>query len=203
MTRDRWEERYRTGEFDPGERPSPLLVGNIGWLPEGRALDVATGQGRNALFLAENGYDVEAIDIAPTALAEARRRAEDRDVSVEWIAADVDEFEFPQERYDVITVCYYHTFDRLPDLKEALAPGGVLLYEHHLRSADPVDRGPSGDRYRMRSNDLLRACSDLTVLRYEEATREIDGQTSAVVSLVARNSAGGEQSYPPSTLDGL
>jgi SAM-dependent methyltransferase len=199
MEHDVWERRYRSGEYDPRERPAPVLAENVSWLPDGRALDLATGQGRNALFLAEQGYDVDAIDIAPTALKQARRQADERGVTVDWIAADIDEFAFPPDTYDVITISYYYNFDRLPDLKEALAPGGVLLYEHHLRSSDPTDRGPSTDRYRMRSNDLLRACSDLTILRYEEATRDVEGETSAVVSLVARNTAGGEQSYPPSS----
>lgn len=197
MKRDVWEDRYRSGDYNPREHPAPLLPENVDWLPDGRALDLATGQGRNALFLAEHGYDVDAVDIAPAALEEARRRADDRGVTVEWIAADIDEFELPTDAYDVITISYYYNFNKLPDVKDALAPGGVVLYEHHLRSSESVDRGPSGDRYRMRSNDLLRACSDLTVLRYEEATREVNGKIGAVVSLVARNTAGGEQSYPP------
>lgn len=197
MKRDVWEERYRTGDYDPREYPAPTLRENVDWLPEGRALDLATGHGRNALFLAEHGYDVDAIDVAPAALEEARSRADERGVDVEWLAADLNEFAFPADEYDVITISYYVNFDRLPDIKEALAPGGVLLYEHHLRSIDSVDRGPSGDRYRMRSNDLLRACLDLTILRYDESTREVNGQTGSVVSLVARNTSGGEQSYPP------
>lgn len=197
MDREPWEERYRSGQFDPGEQPSRLLTEHVEWLPDGRALDLATGQGRNALFLAERGYDVQAIDIAPTALKAAKRRADNRGVTVDWIAADIDEFEFPTETYDVITISYYYNFDRLPDIKEALSPGGVLLYEHHLRSSDPIDRGPSGDRYRMRSNDLLRSCSDLTILHYEETTTEVDGRTGANVTLIARNTRGGTQSYPP------
>lgn len=196
MTRNEWEERYSTGEYDPGDRPMPSLAETVEWLPEGRALDLATGQGRNALFLAEHGYDVDAIDIAPSALREASQRADERGVDVEWLAADIDEFEFPNGVYDVITVSYYVNFDRLPDIKEALEPGGVLLYEHHLRSTNPVDRGPGGDRYRMRSNDLLHACLDMTVLRYDEATRAVNGETAAVATLVARNSHGGAQSYP-------
>jgi SAM-dependent methyltransferase len=198
MKRDVWEQRYRSGDYSPREYPSPLLLENIDWLPDGSALDLATGHGRNALFLAEQGYDVQAIDVAPSALAVAKRRADERDVSVEWITADIDEFKLPTDRYDVITLSYYYNFNKLPDIKEALAPGGVLLHEHHLQSADPVDRGPSGDRYRMRSNDLLRSCSDLTVLRYEETTREVNGSSGAVASLVARNTTGGKQSYPPS-----
>lgn len=197
MKRDTWEERYSRGAYDPREHPMLALAENVEWLPEGRALDLATGTGRNALFLADRGYDVDAIDVAPSALERASEAADERGVDVEWLAADIDEFDFPDGEYDVITISYYVNFDRLPDIKEALAPGGVLLYEHHLRTAEPVDRGPSGNRYRMRSNDLLRAGLDLTVLRYEESTRTVDGDTTAVATLVARNSHGGAQSYPP------
>jgi hypothetical protein len=97
----------------------------------------------------------------------------------------------------VITVSFFAALDRLPDLKEALAPGGVLLYEHHLRSSDPVDAAPSTDRHRVRSNDLLRACLDLTVLDYRERRRTDErGRTRAVATLVGRKSVGGAQSSP-------
>lgn len=199
MERDVWEERYQTGEYDPREEPSPLLRRYVDWLPDGQALEIATGTGRNALFLAENGYDVQGVDVARSALERARERAAEQGLSeaTEWIQADIDEFDLPAATYDVIVVTYYYNFDRLPDLKDALAPGGVLVYEHHLRTTDDVDRGPSGDRYRMRSNDLLRACLDLTILHYEETTRGEDRRAS-IASLLARNSSGGRQSYPPS-----
>jgi SAM-dependent methyltransferase len=196
-TKDNWNERYRSGEFDPPDAPSPLVERTIGSLPEGRALNVATGTGRNAVFLAEQGYEVDAVDIADEALATARERASERSISVNWTRADLDGHSFPEGAYDVVTMSFYRAFERLPDVKEALAPDGVLLYEHHLRSADPVDRGPSTDRYRLRSKDLLHACLDLTVLQYEEKTRtDDDGRTAAIVSLVARNSTGGVQEYP-------
>lgn len=199
MTDDRqyWDQRYRSDDFSlPGE-PSRPLRAFADDLPEGRALDVATGTGRNALFLAERGYRVDAVDVSGVAVEEARERAEERDLHVNWIQADLDSYGLPDAAYDVIAVSFYHALDLLPDLKEALASGGVLVYEHHLRSADGADRGPDSDRYRFRSNDLLRACLDLTVLHYEEATRtDDDGRTSAIVTLVARNSSGGAQEYP-------
>lgn len=193
--RERWNRKYRTGEFDPPGEPSPFLAEVADVLPGGRALDVATGVGRNALFLAERGYAVDAVDISGEALAIARDRAAERSLSVDWTRADLREYEFPTGVYDVVTVSFYHALERLPDVKEALAPGGMVVYEHHLRSAEPVERGPEGDRYRFRSNDLLRACLDLTVLHYEERTRTEDGR-AAVARLLARNSAGGAQQYP-------
>ena len=194
--RENWNERYRTGEFDPPETPSPLLRNAVGSLPEGRALDIATGTGRNALCLAEQRYEVDAIDISDEALAIARERAIERSLSVNWIRSAIEDYSFPEQAYDVVMVDFCTLPHRLPDVKEALAPGGVFLYEHHLRSAAPVKRGPSSDRYRFRSNDLLHSCLDLTVLHYEEKTRIEDGREAAIVTLIGRNSSGGAQEYP-------
>lgn len=194
--RTNWNERYRTGEFQPPRAPSPLLRYAVEALPPGRALDIATGTGRNALFLAEQGYEVDAIDISDEALAIARDHATERSLEVNWIRADIDDYCFPERAYDVVMVDFCTVPHRLPDIKEALAADGVLLYEHHLRSAAPVDRGPSSDRYRFRSNDLLHACLDLTVLHYEEQTRIDDGRKAAIATLIARNSSGGAQEYP-------
>lgn len=197
--RERWNEKYSDDDgFDlPGD-PIPELARRIDTLPEGRALDVATGTGRNALYLAGRGYDVEAVDVSDEALERAQSRADERDVDVEWIRADLTApgFDLEAGTYDLITVSFFAALELLPDLKEALAPGGVLVYEHHLRSSDPVEIGPSSDRHCYRSNDLLRACLDLTVLSYEERRRKVNDGTAAVATLVARNSSGGAQSYP-------
>ncbi|PSP55525.1 SAM-dependent methyltransferase [Halobacteriales archaeon QS_1_67_19] len=167
--------------------------------PDGRALDVATGTGRNAVFLAERGYRVDAIDRSVEGLRIARQNAVDRGVAerTNWIRADVPTYGFPESAYDVVTISFYRAVDRFPAVTEALAPGGVLFVQHHLRSTDPVESGPSGDRYRVGANELLHACLDLTVLHYDERTetRE-DGRTGAVARIVARNSSGTRQSYP-------
>jgi SAM-dependent methyltransferase len=200
--RERWNEKYSTDEaFELPDDPIPALERRIDTLPTGRALDVATGTGRNARFLAGNGYVVDAVDVADEALARAASAAEAEGVDgdVTWIRADVADFEFERSAYDVITVGFFAALELLPDIKEALAPGGVLIYEHHLRSSDPIDIGPSNDRYRFRANDLLRACLDLTILEYRERTRDGDGGTQAVATLVGRHSAGGRQSYPRAT----
>ena len=78
--RERWNEKYRDDdEFDLPENPIPELARRIDTLPDGRALDVATGTGRNARFLADHGYDVDAVDVSDEALDRAERRADDRD----------------------------------------------------------------------------------------------------------------------------
>lgn len=199
--RERWNEKYSSDEaFELPTEPIPALAREIDALPSGRALDVATGTGRNARFLARHGYDVDAVDVSDEALDRAAATAEREGVEVTWIRSDIDDFEFERSAYDVVTVSFFAALEHLPELKEALTPGGVLIYEHHLRSSDPIDMGPSSDRFRYRSNDLLRACLDLTILDYRERTRTDDeGRTLAVATVVGRNSTGGRQSYPPET----
>lgn len=207
MTEDeraRWEARYRedtadsedTGDpYEAPAEPSPLLVAFAEALPDGRALDVATGTGRNAAFLAERGWTVHAVDVAREALVRGRTRTIDGPGSVEWIQADVDTYCLRPASYDVVTVTFFDARGRLGDLQAALAPGGVLCYEHYLlrpeRDGEHGGDGP-GDRYRFAPNELLSACDDLTVLYYAE--REVEGR--ALVRLVARNSTRTRQEYP-------
>ncbi|WP_396613528.1 class I SAM-dependent methyltransferase (plasmid) [Haloferax sp. S1W] len=193
-----WDERFREGEYPTNPDPSPVLRAYAETFPEGQALDVATGTGRNALFLAEQGYDVDALDFSEEGLRIVRENARDKGVDdrIETVQADAETYDFPADTYDVITISFYRTLDRLGDIKSALNPGGVLFYQHHLRSDPPATVGPRTDRYRLRSNELLHACLDLTVLYYEESTEQVDGRTSASATVIARNSHGGAQSYP-------
>jgi SAM-dependent methyltransferase len=194
-----WDERFRRGEYPQDPDPSPVLANYVDEMPDGRALDVATGTGRNAVFLATEGYTVDAVDRSAEGLAITRENARERGVAdrLNPIQADVSTFAFPPERYEVVTVSFYRAVDRLPDIKAALAPGGYLFVEHHLRSAEPAPSGPSGDRYRFAANELLRACLDLTVLYYDESTEERpDDRRRASARILARNTSGPRQSYP-------
>lgn len=199
MTDDDWDERYRSGSYAPRADPSDLLVEYLDWLPEGAALDVATGNGRNAIYLAEHGYDVDALDISAEALRLARDRAPEA-VDANWIEADYER-ELPDRIYDVIVMSFVRpvSYPRFTDVTQRLAPGGVLVHEHHVTRAPP----PSGEAdWQWRSNDLLGLCTDLTVVHYGEAERTYEngeraGQTDTITTLVAKNTTGGIESYPP------
>lgn len=178
MTRD---QTGCPGEAAPSaaseQAPSAVLSDVIGSLSPGRALDVATGHGRNAISLAEHGWTVDAIDISRAMLDPARRRANERDVSVNWLLADVDDYCFPSGAYDLVTISFFDVRDRLDAILGALAPGGVLCYEHHLVAADAEQGGP-GARYRFDSGELRVACSGLVIEHYDE---DLAGRTVRLV----------------------
>ena len=159
---------------------APIVRAVVDRRPAGRALDVATGTGRNALALAERGWTVDAVDISSAKLSRARERAAERSVAVDWILADVDSYCFPTDVYDLVTVSFFDASDRLSALADALAPGGLLCFEHYLES--PSGESGPGDRFRLEPNELL-AATDLTVLYYAER-REGD---EPLVTLIARD----------------
>ncbi|WP_025769277.1 methyltransferase domain-containing protein [Thioalkalivibrio sp. HK1] len=88
--KERWNARYASGEYIARTHPSDLLASWIDRLPRGRALDVACGAGRNAIFLASKGYRVEAMDISSVALERASKRAQAEGLEVRWIEADLE-----------------------------------------------------------------------------------------------------------------
>ena len=193
-----WDERFRTGEYPSDPEPSRVLREYVPETADGTALDIACGTGRNTVYLAEQGYDVDAIDQSIEGLRITRERASERGVGerIELLQADATAFEYPEAYYDVVTISFFRALDRLSDIKAALKPQGLLFYQHHLRSDPPAEAGPSTDRYRFASNELLHACLDLTVLYYEESSERRNGTRSTTVELIARNTHGGTQSYP-------
>ena len=105
--RQKWDERYRTGAYQDRDRPSKFLTR---WLPKissRRALDLACGAGRNALYLAESGFTVDAVDVSGVGLARAKASACDRGITVNWIEQDLDTGLAGVDRYDLILMIRY------------------------------------------------------------------------------------------------
>lgn len=179
--RQRWDQRYAEGEYRPRVHPSPFLVEWLDRIPVGHALDVATGTGRNALHLAEAGFDVTAVDISEVALARGRDEASRRGLDVRWVAADLDDDPLPDDAYDLITVMRYRNRSLWPRLAAALAPNGWILVEHHLRTDRPDVAGPSSPEFRLEPGELLEAFAGLRVVHYSEDVEPADHRPSDFV----------------------
>lgn len=184
--KDKWEKRYgENADAGPGA-PSELLISWFDRLPPGRALDVACGTGRNALYLAQRGYRVDAVDISERALQRARHAATARGVSVNWIQHDLEQPLQLASDYAVIIVTYYVDLPMLGRLQGNLAPGGFLLSEQHLQSCEPVS-GPKNPAYRVAPGALAQAVSDLHIHTLEEELyQDGSGAPRAVARLVAQ-----------------
>ena len=189
--RDKWDARYRQGSYQARTHPTELLAEWLPRLPRGRALDVACGAGRNALYLAEAGYEVDAIDISSVALDRLRETAQARGVEVTCIETNLESCELPNRNYDLIVMARYSQPSLIPGLLRLLPEGGHFLCEEHLATDHDVI-GPSNPAFRMAPNELLQLAAELRVLYYREAiVEDPDGRQSALAQLVAcRGSAG-------------
>ena len=166
--REKWNQRYAEGAYRPRTYPSPFLVERLPELPRGRALDLACGAGRNALRLAEAGYEVEAVDISRVAIERGRESARERGLEVSWRVADLDGFVPTRGRYDLITVIRYTNREMMERLPDGLADGGMLLVEHHFLTPAPVG-GPTSRTFRLEPNELVDIFGGrLRVLFYDE-----------------------------------
>lgn len=162
----RWDARYASGEYEPGRDQSSSVEEVAELAGEGHALVLACGAGRNALYLASRGFDVDAVDVSSVAIEMARGEAARRGLSVGWHVADVDDFDLGEGRYDLITMIRYTNRDVWPHLVTALAEDGWLVMEQHLRTRHEV-AGPSQE-FRLAPGELLGAFPDLRVIRYTE-----------------------------------
>ena len=186
MDQRRWDRRYRRRGFALGEEPNPFLRKHIHLLPKGRALDLATGEGRNAVFLARHGFDVDAVDISEVGLKKAKRLARALGAQIHTIQADLDGYPIEKEGYDLI--CDFYFLDRrlIPKLKKGLKKGGRIICETYLIDhRDLAAQGPKQARYFLKHNELLRQFNDFRVLCYREGLFREGGRKKAIASLIA------------------
>lgn len=183
---------YTTREDFFSQRPNAFLAQAIEGVKPGIALDIAMGQGRNSIYLAQMGWDVTGFDVSDEALSIASRNAEKAGVTIKTILSGYQDFNFGKNRWDLVVLSY--AFFPIRDagyirkLKDSIRPGGILVFEHFLSAAS----GPQnldGMLGMPRSNELLKTFNDFRVLRYEEVVMDPDwlaDRPKAVVRLLAK-----------------
>lgn len=190
-------ERTRDAYW-PDPKPARFLMDHVHRLPKGIALDVAAGRGRNTLYLAAQGFTVEAIDRDGEALAELEAIARQRNLAhVQTRVLDLESHDhpplLPKERYDVILVFFYLYRPLIPALLHALRPGGVLMYETFLIDNHLRYNHPRRQEFCLRHNELLRLVADLRILFYQEGEhREGHGNERAFTAQLIAQKEDGE-----------
>jgi SAM-dependent methyltransferase len=170
--RDRWNERYAAKDLVWSAGPNQLFASEVAGLSPGTALDVACGEGRNALWLAEQGWQVTGVDFSDVGIDKARRIAERRSVSVHWMVGDAATVDLPEQGFDLVCVLYLHTDPAtrlawLARVTKAVRPGGTFIYIGHDPSNIKHGVGGPQDASLLPGLDELR--SALTGFRVESA----------------------------------
>lgn len=190
MDRHQWNERYAAQPLLWAVDPGPFLSGELGDRPAGRALDLGAGEGRTALWLAERGWHVTAVDFSDVALERGRQRVEAAAVpgAVEWVCADLVDFDPTGAAYDLVLLMFIHlpADDRRRLLRLAaatLAPGGaVLVVGYDTTHATAGRGGPRDPAVLFSPVDIV---ADLDGLRVERAERlQVGDDVDAVVRAV-------------------
>lgn len=182
-----WNQRYlsrvRSEEEDSLAPPTALVVRTARLLKPGRALDLACGSGRNALWLAEQGWNTTAVDGATAAIDLLRQTAVRRHLYVDAVVADLTaaQFAIAPECWDLITICYYLQRDLLAPAFSGLRPGGVLLAITHI--SEP---GEEQHPHRLEPGELPLFFKRGKVLHYREGKPEDPAHKRAVAELVLR-----------------
>ena len=175
--RESWNRRYREGSHGSLEPDPFLLLAYENYVQPlfsrpGTALDVAGGLGRHAIWLARRNWRVTLIDVSEVGLAKAQENAGRVADQIEFVRADMKEFNAGRRRYDLVLVFFYLERKIFPELVKALRPGGLLIYKTYTREQRKFKSGPSHPFHLLKENELLKAFSRLRVLYYSETIRD-------------------------------
>lgn len=179
MNREQWNKRYADKELVWTADPNRFLVAEVARMQPGRALDLGCGEGRNAVWLAEQGWQVTAVDFSGIGLDKARRLAASRNVQVTWVLADVTDYRPQPPAYDLVLLCYLQlpAPERrrvLACARNTLASYGTLLYiGHDLSNLKHGWGGPQDPAVLCTPQDVVADLAGLRILKAEVVTRPV------------------------------
>lgn len=181
-----WNERYAAVDLVWSAEPNVFLVRETAGLTPGRALDLAAGEGRNAIWLAKQGWRVTAVDFSAVALAKGTQLAARAGVEVEWVEADLLAYEPEPAAFDLVAIFYLQLEGPerrrvLASARAALAPGGTLLIVGH--DLDNLVRGHGGPQDPTRlwvAEEAVRELPGLEIEQAGQVVRRVEAESGPV-----------------------
>jgi SAM-dependent methyltransferase len=187
-----WDERYAKEELEWGTPPNRFLVQELEGVPPGRALDIAAGEGRNAIWLAEKGWSVTAVDFSPVAVGKGRRWAAESGLEIDWMVADVTELEPLPRSFDLVIVFYLHLPPDgwsavLRTSADAVTVGGTLLVVGHdrLNLAEGVG-GPQDPSLLYDADEMSAALTGFVIDKAQRVPRPVEGAERDALDTLVR-----------------
>lgn len=163
---DKWNARYQQRE-----RPNNLaqvLTSNAHLLnTQGKALELAAGLGGNSLFLAQQGYQVSALDLSSVAMDKLKQNAAQLNLSIQTQHCDLESWVAPSDEYDVVMVSGYYQPSLFEQIGISLKPGGLVFYQTYTQ-LKVNDNGPSNPDFLLSEGELLRRFADFNLIAYQE-----------------------------------
>ena len=196
MDRQQWDERYAGAEFEWSMHPNQFVAAELAALPPGRALDLAAGEGRNSVWLAERGWSVTAVDFSRVGLDKGRALGAARGVAdgrVEWVVADLSEYSPARAAFELVLIAYLQVEAALrarvlAGAAAALTPGGTLLVVgHDLTNLTEGVGGPQSPDVLYTPEAITAGLPGLRIVRAERVRRTVErdgAQATAIDTLV-------------------
>jgi 2-polyprenyl-3-methyl-5-hydroxy-6-metoxy-1,4-benzoquinol methylase len=191
VMQDMWNERYRESETVFGQEANRLLVETVAEFEPGSALDLGCGQGRNSLWLAEQGFAVTGLDLSPVAIEQARSRASELGLDATFESVDLLTWDPDGQEWDLVVLAYIHAPEDMrrtvhAAARHALAPGGrIVVIAHHLDNLTEGTGGPQRPDWLFTEEQLADDFSALDIVRNERVVRTTDHGDALDVVCVA------------------
>ena len=192
MRREDWDARYAAVEHLWAAKPNRFLVAEAQGLEPGRALDLACGEGQNAIWLASLGWDVTGVDYSGVAIEKARARAEREGVDVRFACADLVEYEPEPAAYDLVLVLYLHITSAQrgavhAKAASAVAPGGTfVLLGHDLSNLTEGVGGPSDPDLLYTADEIAGELPGLEIEKATTVLRDVRGEERDAIDTLVR-----------------
>lgn len=205
MQREDWDRKYTEAGLLWSAEPNRFLVSEVADLAPGRALDLACGEGRNALWLARHDWQVTAIDFSEVAIATARERAAREQLDVEFVCGDLLDYEPEPDGFDLVLLFYLHLAppDRRRSLARALsaiAPRGTfLLVGHDLTNLEGGVGGPSDPAVLYTPDVIVAELQGLEIEKAERVLRDVEGADRPAIDVLVRARRPARASGTPDT----
>jgi SAM-dependent methyltransferase len=192
VRREDWDARYAAVENLWASKPNRFLVAEVADLPSGRALDLACGEGQNAIWLASLGWDVLGVDYSEVAVAKAQARAEREGVAARFLCADLVEYEPEREAFELVIVLYLH----IPSTHRAsvhakasaaVAPDGTfVLLGHDLTNLTEGVGGPSDPDILYTAEEIAAELPGLAIEKATTVRRDVHGEERDAIDTIVR-----------------
>jgi SAM-dependent methyltransferase len=192
VRREDWDKRYAAVENLWAAKPNRFLVAEVAELEPGRALDLACGEGQNAIWLATLGWDVTGVDYSEVAISKARARAERDGVRADFVCADLVTYAPEPAGFELVLILYLHipAEERGPVVRRAataLAPGGTfVLVGHDSTNLTEGVGGPSDPSILFTPDEIAAELPDLEIQKAERVLRDVAGEERDAIDALVR-----------------